>query len=194
MFFGFLVFAIVGAAGYSINQGDYFQHQYTFIVVKNLLLFLSFGYAKWFDMISFGNLSKKQLLLFIGTFLLTVLVNIGYHTFFSVSSGAATQHLEETSNGLSLSFIVSVTVLAPIQEEFIFRGIMQGAIFENSWLGLGLTASLFSFLHAPYDVPSFFYYLLGGLLLGFAYKKSQNLWVSTLVHMSYNSLPLFTYF
>ena len=194
MFFGFLVFAIVGAAGYSINQGDYFQHQYTFIVVKNLLLFLSFGYAKWFDMISFGNLSKKQLLLFIGTFLLTVLVNIGYHTFFSVSSGAATQHLEETSNGLSLSFIVSVTVLAPIQEEFIFRGIMQGAIFENSWLGLGLTASLFSFLHAPYDVPSFFYYLLGGLLLGFAYKKSQNLWVSTLVHMSYNSLPLLTYF
>ena len=193
MFFGFLVFAIVGAAGYSINQGDYFQHQYTFIVVKSLLLFLSFGYAKWFDMISFGNLSKKQLLLFIGTFLLTVLVNIGYHTFFSVSSGAATQHLEETSNGLSLSFIVSVTVLAPIQEEFIFRGIMQGAIFENSWLGLGLTASLFSFLHAPYDVPSFFYYLLGGLLLGFAYKKSQNLWVSTLVHMSYNSLPLLTY-
>lgn len=193
LFLGFLVFAIVGAAGYSINQGDYFQHQYIFIVVKSLLLFLSFSYARWFDMISFGILSKKQLLLFIGIFLFTVLVNIVYHTFFSVSSGAAIQHLEETSNGLSLSFIVSVTVLAPIQEEFIFRGIMQGAIFENSWLGLGLTASLFSFLHAPYDVPSFFYYLLGGLLLGFAYKKSQNLWVSTLVHMSYNSLPLLTY-
>ena len=193
LFLGFLVFAIIGTAGYSVNQGDYFQHQYTFIIIKSFLLFLSFGYAKWFDMISFGILSKKQLLLFIGIFLLTVLVNIGYHTFFSVSSGAAIQHLEETSNGLSLSFIVSVTVLAPIQEEFIFRGILQGAIFENSWLGLGLTASLFSFLHAPYDVPSFFYYLLGGLLLGFAYKKSQNLWVSTLVHMSYNSLPLLTY-
>ena len=191
LFFGFLVFAIVGAAGYSINQGDYFQHQYTFIVVKSLLLFLSFGYAKWFDMISFGILSKKQLLLFIGIFLLTVLVNIGYHTFFSVSSGAAIQHLEETSNGLSLSFIVSVTVLAPIQEEFIFRGILQGAIFENSWLGLGLTASLFSFLHAPYDVPSFIYYLFGGFMLGFAYKKSQNLSVSILVHICYNCLSFF---
>ena len=44
--FGFLVFAIVGTAGYSVNQGDYFQHQYTFIAVKSLLLFLSFGYAK----------------------------------------------------------------------------------------------------------------------------------------------------
>ena len=66
LFLGFLVFAIVGAAGYSINQGDYFQHQYTFIVVKSLLLFLSFGYAKWFDMISFGMLSRRQFLLFIG--------------------------------------------------------------------------------------------------------------------------------
>ena len=194
LFLGFLVFAIVDAAGYSVNQGDYFQHQYTFIVVKSLLLCLSIGYARWFDMISFGILSKKQLLLFIGIFLLTVLVNIGYHAFFSVASGASAQHLEKTSNGLSLSFIVNVTVLAPIQEELIFRGLLQGAVFDNSWLGLVLTSSLFSFMHGPSNVPSFIFYLLGGLLLGFAYKKSQNLWVSTLVHMFYNSWPLLTYF
>ena len=193
LFLGFLVFAIVGAAGYSVNQGDYFQHQYTFIVVKSLLLCLSIGYARWFDMISFGILSKKQLLLFIGIFLLTVLVNIGYHAFFSVASGASAQHLEKTSNGLSLSFIVNVTVLAPIQEELIFRGLLQGAVFDNSWLGLVLTSSLFSFMHGPSNVPSFIFYLLGGLLLGFAYKKSQNLWVSTLVHMFYNSWPLLYY-
>ena len=193
LFLGFLVFAIVGAAGYSINQGDYFQHQYTFIVVKSLLLFLSIGYARWFDMISFGVLSKKQLLLFIGIFLLTVLVNIGYHAFFSVASGASAQHLEKTSNGLSLSFIVNVTVLAPIHEELLFRGLLQGAVFDNSWLGLVLTSSLFSFMHEPYDVPSFIFYILGGLLLGFAYKKSQNLWVSTLVHMFYNAWPLLYY-
>ena len=194
LFLGFLVFAIVDAAGYSVNQGDYFQHQYTFIVVKSLLLCLSIGYARWFDMISFGILSKKQLLLFIGIFLLTVLVNIGYHAFFSVASGASAQHLEKTSNGLSLSFIVNVTVLAPIHEELLFRGLLQGTVFDNSWLGLVLTSSLFSFMHEPYDIPSFCYYLFGGLLLGFAYKKSQNLWVSTLVHMFYNSLPLLTYF
>ncbi len=35
-----------------------------------------------------------------------------------------------------------------------------------------LTSSLF-FMHGPYDVPSFFYYLLGGLLLGFAYKRAK---------------------
>ena len=192
--FGFLVLIIVITVPYTINHGDFFQNESALIIVSFLVTSLSVAYARKFEMISFGMLSRKQLLLFIGIFLLTVLVSISYHAFFSVVSGASDQHLEEASKGLSISFIVSATVLAPIQEEFMFRGLLQGAVFDNSWLGLVLTSSLFSFMHEPYDVPSFFYYLLGGLLLGFAYKKSQNLWVSTLVHMFYNSLPLLTYF
>ena len=191
--FGFLVLLIVITVPYTINHGDFFQNEYELIIVSLLVTSLSVTYARKFGMISFGMLSKKQLLLFIGIFLLTVLVNISYHAFFSVASGASTQHLEEASKGISLSFIVSATVLAPIQEELMFRGLLQGAVFDDSWLGLVLTSSLFSFMHDPYDIPSFCYYLFGGLLLGFAYKKSQNLWVSTLVHMFYNSLPLLTY-
>ena len=109
LFFGFLVFAILGAAGYSINQGDYFQHQYTFIAVKSLLLLLSFGYARWFDMISFGILSKKQLLLFIGVFLLSLLETLVYIKFFAVSSGAGVQHLEEVSRGIYLPLILTLS-------------------------------------------------------------------------------------
>lgn len=190
---GFLVFAILGAVGYSINQGDYFQHQYTFIAVKSLLLLLSFSYARWFDMISFGVLSKKQLLLFIEIFLLSLLETLVYIHFFAVSSGSGVQHLAEVSRGISLSLILTTSVFGPIQEELIFRGFLQGAVFDNSWLGLVLTSSLFSFMHGPSNVPSFIFYLLGGLLLGFAYKKSQNLWVSTLVHMFYNAWPLLYY-
>ena len=193
MFVGFLAFTIVTTVGYTINQGDFFQNEHIFIIAKTFLISLSFAYAKWFDMVSLRRLTKKEVLLFIGSFLLCVLVNIGYHNFFTVSSCAGYQHLEASSTGISLSFIASTTVFGPILEEFVFRGILQGAVFENSWLGLVLTSSLFSFMHGPYDVPSFFYYLLGGLLLGFAYKKSQNLWVSTLVHMFYNSWPLLYY-
>ena len=190
---GFLVFAILGAVGYSINQGDYFQHQYTFIAVKSLLLLLSFSYARWFDMFSFGVLSKKQLLLFIGIFLLSVLETLVYIHFFAVSSGSGVQHLAEVSRGISLSLILTTSVFGRIQEELIFRGFLQGAVFDNSWLGLVLTSSLFSFMHGPSNVPSFIFYLLGGLLLGVAYKKNQNLWFSTLVHMFYNSWPLLYY-
>ena len=191
--FGFLVLLIVITVPYTINHGDFFQNESELIIVSLLVTSLSVAYARKFEMISFGMLSRKQLLLFIGIFLLTVLVSISYHAFFSVVSGASDQHLEEASKGLSLSFIVSATVLAPIQEEFMFRGLLQGAVFDNSWLGLILTSSLFSFMHEPYDIPSFCYYLFGGLLLGFAYKKSQNLWVSTLVHMFYNAWPLLYY-
>ena len=191
--FGFLVLIIVITVPYTINHGNFFQNESALIIISLLVTSLSVAYARKFEMISFGILSRKQLLLFIGIFLLTVLVSISYHAFFSVVSGASAQHLEEASKGLSLSFIVSATVLAPIQEEFMFRGLLQGAVFDNSWLGLVLTSSLFSFMHEPYDIPSFCYYLFGGLLLGFAYKKSQNLWVSTLVHMFYNSLPLLSY-
>ena len=191
--FGVLVLIIVITFPYTINHGDFFQNEPALIIVSLLVTSLSVAYARKFDMISLGILSRKQLLLFIGIFLLTVLVSISYHAFFSVVSGASAQHLEEASKGLSLSFIVSATVLAPIQEEFLFRGLLQGAVFDNSWLGLVLTSSLFSFMHGPSNVPSFIFYLLGGLLLGFAYKKSQNLWVSTLVHMFYNAWPLLYY-
>ena len=130
---------------------------------------------------------------FIAIFLLSVLETLVYIHFFAVSSGAGVQHLAEVSRGISLSLILTSSVFGPIQEELIFRGLLQGAVFDNSWLGLVLTSSLFSFMHGPSNVPSFIFYLLGGVLLGFAYKKSQNLWVSTLVHMFYNSWPLLYY-
>ena len=191
--FGFLVLLIVITVPYTINHGDFFQNESALIIVSLLVPALSVAYARKFEMISFGMLSKKELLLFIVIFLLSVLETLVYIKFFAVSSGAGVQHLSEVSRGISLSLILTSSVFGLIQEELIFRGLLQGAVFDNSWLGLVLTSSLFSFLHGPSNVPSFIFYLLGCLLLGFAYKKSQNLWVSTLVHMSYNSLPLLTY-
>ncbi|HGS1407119.1 CAAX amino terminal protease family protein [Streptococcus pneumoniae] len=191
--FGFLVLIIVITVPYTINHGGFFQNESALILVSLLVTSLSVAYARKFEMISFGMLSKKQLLLFIAIFLLSVLETLVYIHFFAVSSGSGVQHLAEASRGISLSLILTTSVFGPIQEELIFRGLLQGAVFDNSWLGLVLTSSLFSFMHGPSNVPSFIFYLLGGLLLGFAYKKSQNLWVSTLVHMLYNSWPLLYY-
>ena len=190
---GFLVLIIVITVPYTINHGDFFQNEPALIIVSLLVTLVSVTYARKFEMISFGMLSKKQLLLFVVIFLLSVLETLVYIHFFAVSSGAGVQHLSEVSRGISLSLILTSSVFGPIQEELIFRGLLQGAVFDNSWLGLVLTSSLFSFMHGPSNVPSFIFYLLGGLLLGFAYKKSQNLWVSTLVHMFYNSWPLLYY-
>ncbi|KER08879.1 putative membrane protein [Streptococcus mitis] len=60
-------------------------------------------------MISFGMLSKKDLLLFIAIFLLSVLETLVYIHFFAVSSGAGVQHLAEVSRGISLSLILMLS-------------------------------------------------------------------------------------
>ena len=81
VFVGFLAFIIVTTVGYTINQGDFFQNEYLFIIAKTFWISLSVAYAKWFDMVSLRRLTKKEILLFIGSFLICVLVNIGYYSF-----------------------------------------------------------------------------------------------------------------
>lgn len=124
-------------------------------------------------MISFGMLSKKQLLLFIAIFLLSVLETLVYIHFFAISSGAGVQHLAEVSRGISLSLILTSSVFGPIQEELIFRGLLQGAVFDNSWLGLVLTSSLFSFMHGPSNVPSFIFIYLGACCWDLLIKRAK---------------------
>lgn len=70
---------------------------------------MSVAYARKFEMISFGMLSKKDLLLFIAIFLLSVLETLVYIHFFAVSSGAGVQHLAEVSRGISLSLILMLS-------------------------------------------------------------------------------------
>ncbi|SNL69471.1 CAAX amino terminal protease family protein [Streptococcus pneumoniae] len=91
--FGFLVLIIVITVPYTINHGDFFQNESALIIVSLLVTSLSVAYARKFEMISFGMLSKKQLLLFIAIFLLSVLETLVYIHFFAVSSGSGVQHL-----------------------------------------------------------------------------------------------------
>ena len=86
--FGFLVLIIVITVPYAINHGDFFQNEFALILVSFLVTSLSVAYARQFEMISFGMLSKKDLLLFIAIFLLSVLETLVYIHFFAVSSGA----------------------------------------------------------------------------------------------------------
>ena len=80
--FGFLVLIIVITVPYTINHGDFFQNESELIIVSLLVTSLSVAYARKFEMISFGMLSKKDLLLFIAIFLLSVLETLVYIHFF----------------------------------------------------------------------------------------------------------------
>ena len=60
VFVGFLAFITVTTVGYTINQGDFFQNEYLFIITKTFWISLSVAYAKWFDMVSLRRLTKKE--------------------------------------------------------------------------------------------------------------------------------------
>ena len=107
--FGFLVLIIVITVPYTINHGEFFQNEPALIIVSLLVTLVSVAYARQFEMISFGMLSKKDLLLFIAIFLLSVLETLVYIHFFAVSSGAGVQHLAEVSRGISLSLILTLS-------------------------------------------------------------------------------------
>lgn len=94
-------------------------------------------------------------------------------------------------------------ILGVIYEEFLFRGVIQNKIlesFENTqaskWKGIVLASAVFSLVHllnligAPYlilgTVTQVIYTFCLGLLLGVVYFIAKNIWISVILHMSFN--------
>ena len=92
---------------------------------------------------------------------------------------------------LSQLFIAILVIgfVASIGEEIFFRGIIQRKLIEwtaNSHIGIWLAAILFSAVH--FQFYGFFPRLLLGVLFGYLYFWSGNIWVAVLAHFINNSL------
>lgn len=84
--------------------------------------------------------------------------------------------------------ILGITIMAPIAEELLFRGIIQGELRKAmpEWLAIVLQAIIFALFHMqPVQIT---YVLVPGLLLGIAYAWSRTLWVPVLMHILFNFL------
>lgn len=106
-------------------------------------------------------------------------------------------HFKGLSVLSNLNYITGI-ILAPLSEELIFRGYIQGHLLKNidyKWAILG-SAILFSLLHAPYfnlfsEFANFtwrlsFITLFGGLISGILYHKSKSLGTSIIFHAFWN--------
>lgn len=83
--------------------------------------------------------------------------------------------------------------IASLGEEVFFRGVIQRKLIDwttNNYTGIWLTAILFSTAH--FQFYGFFPRLLLGVLFGYLYIWSGNLWVSILAHFINNSLVTIT--
>lgn len=87
-------------------------------------------------------------------------------------------------------WLVGLTVLAaPLCEEFIFRGLLQGGLRRSlpAWQAIIFSAALFAIVHPPLSMLPV---LVLGLCTGWAYERSGTLAAPMLVHAGYNAAIL----
>ena len=89
--------------------------------------------------------------------------------------------------------IVVVVVGAPLVEELVYRGLLQGALGRTlhqwrGWLAMVLVAALFAVVHfSPVEYPGLF---LVGLVLGICALRTGRLGMGILTHAAFNAAAL----
>lgn len=87
-------------------------------------------------------------------------------------------------------WLLALAVLAaPLCEEFIFRGLLQGGLRRSlpAWQAIIIGAAVFAIVHPPAAMLPVF---VLGLCTGWVYEKSGALLAPMLVHGSYNAVVL----
>jgi membrane protease YdiL (CAAX protease family) len=122
-----------------------------------------------------------------------------FETFLRGDEAFAKLQMEAFVNANSISQllfnIVIVAVIPAISEEIFFRGCLQNFVqrcFYNLHVSVIFTAIIFSAIHGDYFgfLPRFMF----GLVLGYAFAYSGNIWVSIVGHFLNNCITIVAYF
>ena len=160
------------------------------IIFTLVELAIFFYVGRKYDLFHIRKISLKDMLKWLLSyallFLFYMLVN-----FLGPTQSDTTQSIQSLSLSLPVLFL-DLCILAPVTEEIFMRGMLQGTVFKNTYIGLVATSVLFAYLHGPYTIPSFITYLGMGFAFGIRYKTSDNLWNSILLHFL-NNLVAFSF-
>lgn len=147
----------------------------------------TFGYVRFskhfFSSIPLSMLLKNILLIFGSMYVLNVVMewislpDLMEQTFMDMS--------DETLG------IVSMALLAPVVEEMMFRGAIQGYMmkhYSNPWIGIVVTALLFGVIHM--NPQQIIYAFLLGLVFGWIYYRTRSLLPVMAGHVLNNSIAV----
>lgn len=90
----------------------------------------------------------------------------------------------------TLALAIFAIVVAPLAEEFVFRGLIQRGLERRRGpaLGIAMTAGLFALIHfLPWVFPLHF---MIGLILGFIVYATRSLWSGVLLHAANNTMAM----
>lgn len=90
--------------------------------------------------------------------------------------------------------IFMMSILPAIGEEWLFRGLLQRGLadfFRNHHMAIIITALLFSAIHMQFltFLPRFFL----GIILGYLFYLSKNLWMPVIAHFTNNFMAIVSY-
>ncbi len=86
-----------------------------------------------------------------------------------------------------LTLILAVILIAPVVEEFCYRGIVVSAARRwGDMTAVFLSALLFALAH--FSVPSLPVVFVGGFVMAYLYVRTNNLWINIAVHFLNNLL------
>lgn len=155
---------------------------------SNIASDLSLGFSAW--------LIAYPLMLVVAQILTILLSDIGGYV---LTDQLAVKQIKNTLEYPSLFFwmVVAVTLVVPIMEEFLFRGVLQSALRQHfkACPAILLTSLLFTFFHFSFEqgvnnitILCSLYIL--SLFLGFLRERQGNLWGSIGLHITFNAVSV----
>lgn len=98
--------------------------------------------------------------------------------------------MEPTGLGGAVVALFAFTIVSPVTEELLFRGLLLPGLVAHHGRagGLVLSALLFGAIH--FDWPGFVTAAVAGLVLGALRLRSRSLWPCLVLHSAINAVPL----
>ncbi len=190
---GFLVFGALYAGSYiSLSAATIGSS----IALSLFFMFVAFSYQLARGMtlkqtvsslgLSRGALSLRNLGLGLLLFAAVLVVEIAIGTFQAVTGISLPTNTAAVFAGMPAYFLAFAVMVAPFDEEVLFRGFLVPRI------GIIASALLFALLHllSYLSVSEFIAALAFGLMAGYAYRRTGSLYVSITAHMLVNLLGL----
>jgi membrane protease YdiL (CAAX protease family) len=118
---------------------------------------------------------------------IAILTALGWHPENQVS----VQLLQNTNSAWTRGYLaIFAVVLAPVAEEFIFRGMLYPFIKQLGFPKLAFFATSFLFALIHWDAPTFLALFVLALALTWLYEKTDNLLAPITVHALFNAANL----
>ena len=137
-----------------------------------------------------GSLEIQRKPLFLSIFLLAAFLLLEELYFYILGIEMPESFIEFMLAEPIFSFI-SVVLVAPVIEEFLFRGFLYSQLrrsFLKDWGAIAVSSLLWTAIHFQYEIGILFFLFLFGLFLGYFRIKYNSLLIPTALHAVNNLL------